>query len=94
MPRYWQYIGINISQNLLKISNIAPDKKRQYDILVFGCDPDNKELDKINATNHLKIVSYLNFNIQLIELLIEQQIVPQLIIQLFDRSYFWDIGHP
>ena len=24
-------------------------KKRQYDILVFGYDPDNKELDKINT---------------------------------------------
>ena len=36
----------------------------------------------------------LNFNIQLIELLIEPQIVAQLIVQLIDRSYFWDIGHP
>ena len=35
----------------------------------------------------------MNFNIQLIELLIEPQIVAQLIVQLITRSYFWGINN-
>ena len=47
-----------------------------------------------DSTNLLKIVWNLNFNIKLIELLIELQKVAQLIVRLINRSYFGDIGHP
>ena len=47
-----------------------------------------------DSTNQSKIVWTLNFDIQLIELLIEPQVVAQIIVQLIDQSYFWDIGPP
>ena len=53
-----------------------------------------KSSQYFDSTNRSKIVLNLNFNIKLIELLIEPQIVAELIVQLIDRSYFWDIGHP